>query len=87
MGISVNTASKAFHSLQAKGFIVITKYGALGVEGEARGPSYELTEISLPHENAPRKLFRQWRKGNDFEFKLHNANNPNGLNGKTRRKS
>lgn len=48
LGIGVNAAMKGFHELQAKGFIVVTQLGALGVEGMARGPAYELTDIGLP---------------------------------------
>ena len=37
IGIGANAAMRAFHELQAKGFIVVTPLGALGIEGEARG--------------------------------------------------
>lgn len=77
IGIGLNTVMSAFHELQAKGFIVVTKLGALGVEGEARGPSYELTDIGLPGER-PRNLFLQWKPGVDFEVTRHIANNPTG---------
>jgi len=70
VGIGTNTAMRGFHELQAKGFILVTRLGALGVEGEARGPSYELTEIGCPHQE-PRRLFNKWRSGRDFEVKRH----------------
>lgn len=70
IGIGVNTAMIAFHELQAKGFIVVTCRGALGVEGEARGPTYELTDIGLPNER-PRLLFMRWEPGQDFEVIRH----------------
>ncbi|WP_323786418.1 hypothetical protein [Thalassovita sp.] len=84
MGVSVNTAAKAFRELQAKGFIVVSDPGALGVEGLARGPSYELTEIKMPmsESNQGRKLYEQWRSGCDFEVFKHNVNNPKGMNGR-----
>jgi len=82
LGISINTAARAFHALQAKGFIRVTQIGALGVEGEARGPSYELTDIAMPGEPVGSCLFRQWKEGCDLEVIRHNANNPKGRNGK-----
>jgi hypothetical protein len=84
LGIGINAAGIAFRELQAKGFIVVTQMGALGVEGEARGPSYEITEISLPTDEkpVPRMLYRQWREGQDFPVAHHNANNPTGRNGR-----
>ena len=39
LGISRNAAMYAFRELQEKGYIVVTRLGALGVEGEARHPS------------------------------------------------
>ena len=83
LGISVNTANRAFHDLQAKGFIVITEKGALGVAGQGKSPKYELTEIAMPHsgEHSGRKLYVQWTEGNDFPIQKHNANNRCGTNG------
>lgn len=65
MGVANNTAGKAFHDLQAKGFIVVTEYARLGVGGDAQSPAYELTEIALPHgnERGGRNLYRQWKGG------------------------
>lgn len=73
IGIGVNAAMRAFHELQAKGFVVVTKLGALGVEGEARGPTYELTDIGLPGQRA-RLLYAQWKEGRDFEVIRHRKN-------------
>lgn len=70
IGISVNTAMTAFHELQAKGFIIVTRLGALGVDGEARGPTYELTDLDLPGK-APKALFTRWKEGSDFEVQRH----------------
>lgn len=70
VGISVNAAMRGFHELQAKGFVVVTKLGALGVEGEARGPTYELTDIGMP-DRRPRNLFLQWRPDAEFEVVRH----------------
>lgn len=72
LGISVNAAMRGFHELQAKGFVVVTRLGALGVEGEARGPTYELTDIKMPNA-APRNLYLKWRPGKDFEVVRHKS--------------
>lgn len=86
IGIGVNAAAGAFHELQAKGFIVVTERGALGVAGEARGPAYELTELKMPHSERHdgRKLYRNWVPGRDFPIIRHNANNPGGKNGQSK---
>ncbi len=70
IGIGVNAVMGAFHELQAKGFIRVTEKGCLGVEGEARGPKYELTEIGLPR-GIPAALFLKWKEGHDFEVIRH----------------
>lgn len=72
IGIGVNTAMRAFLELQAKGFVIVTQMGALGVEGEARGPSYELTDLGLPNKTA-RHLYLTWKPGHDFEVVRHHA--------------
>lgn len=84
IGVSINTAAKAFHELQRHGFIVVTQVGSLGVEGEARGPRYELTE--LPTNRSQKKpaqlLFRKWSPDSPFYVAKHNINNPYGPSGK-----
>lgn len=84
IGVSVNTAMRAFHNLQAKGFLVVIEMGTLGVDGDARGPCYEVTELEMPGRpnGSGRELFRQWRKGKDFPVPKHPKNNPEGKNGR-----
>ena len=86
LGVWPDAASRAFHDLQAKGFIVMTEAARLGVEGAAKSPAYEITEIKLPHGdgNDGRKLYRQWRPGQDYPVHKTTANNPRGSNGKTK---
>lgn len=80
LGVAGNTAMRAFHDLQAKGFIVITEHACLGTAGEAKAPAYELTELELPHaaQRSGRRLYRQWRNGQDFPVQRARANNPTG---------
>jgi hypothetical protein len=82
-GLAVNAAARAFQHLQAKGFLFVTEMGLLGFSGEARGPSYEITELAMPsaERNGGRRLYAEWREGNDFPVVIHNANNPTGKNG------
>lgn len=84
MGIGINTAARAFHDLQAKGFLVLTKAARLGVQGHATAPEFELTELALPHaeSNTGRRLYLQWREGEDFPVHKSAANNPMGRRGK-----
>lgn len=83
MGVSLNTAAKGFHDLQAKGFLIVTEMACLGFGGTARTTAYELTEISLPNsgKHDGRKLYKQWRRGRDFPVNKARANNPDGSRG------
>ena len=68
LGISPDTAAKAFYDLQAKGFIVVTEIGHPGVWGLAKGNQYETHRApaartargpaSLPHLEARPRLRR-----------------------------
>lgn len=77
LGVGVNTAARAFHDLQAKGFLVVTKPARLGIKGQATSPEYELTEVAMPSgESRPRKLYKLWEIGGDFPIHkatVHNA--------------
>ena len=88
MGVSINTAAKAFHDLQAKGFIRVNKVARLGSGGNAKGHSYYLMElrhkiIGKDVDKISKQIFREWREGRDFSVIKATTNNPNGLNGKT----
>lgn len=80
VGVSKETAARAFHDLQAKGFLVVATMAHLGTEGEARGTFYELTEIQRPGSsgNGGSHLYRKWRPGKDFDVQKAQANNPTG---------
>jgi hypothetical protein len=84
IGVSVNTAMRAFHDLQAKGFLLVIEMGTLGLDGDARGPCYEVTELEMPGRpnGSGRDLFRQWQEGKDFPVPKHPKNNPTGRNGR-----
>lgn len=86
LGVSLNTAARAFHDLQAKGFIAVTRPARLGLGGEAKGSEFELTELQMPHSEKlqGRKLYREWHFGQDFPVHKVMANNPRGISGKTK---
>jgi hypothetical protein len=86
LGVSINTAAVAFHHLLARGFIVVTRPARLGIEGAAQSPTYELTEIALPHDarSRGRRLYQEWREGGDYTITKAAANNPTGKRGKTK---
>lgn len=86
MGIGRDTAAEAMRDLQRKGWIAQTSPGCLGVEGAAKSPTYELTEIKMPGADGDgRKLYREWQPGKDFPVACASANNPRGHNGKKAR--
>ena len=82
LGVTLDTAARAFRDLQAKGFIVVTKPARLGVDGKASSPELEITELALPHNDRPRKLYLEWRDGADFTVITAVAHNPRGANGR-----
>jgi DNA-binding transcriptional MocR family regulator len=81
LGCNPKTAGRAFHDLQAKGFIVQTEGACLSSGGDAQSPSYEVTEISLPTSNKGRRFYSDWKVGHDFPVKVTTTNNPAGING------
>lgn len=84
IGVDKGTAARAFHELQAKGFIVMTAGAELGTTGAATSPSWEITEIVMAMSNKPegRKLYREWQPGADFPTQKSSPNNPRGRNGR-----
>ncbi len=83
LGVSNDTAAKGFHDLQAKGFLVMIEAAALGLEGQAKSPAFEITEIALRPARDGRRLFLTWQPGHDCPVQRSRANNPSGRNGKT----
>ncbi|MEQ1943899.1 hypothetical protein ABMA32_15910 [Mesorhizobium sp. VNQ89] len=83
LGVRPDTAAEGFRDLQRKGFIVQTEAACLGVEGAAKSPAYEVTELKMPGMDGDgRKLYRQWHPGQDFPVAIAPSNNPTGKNGR-----
>lgn len=83
LGVARDTAARAIHDLQAKGFLVMTQKPSLGLDGAAKSPAFELTELPLPGSEKPegRKFYRDWRRGHDYPVPKVASNNPEGRNG------
>ena len=83
LGVTPDTAARGIHDLQAKGFLVMTEMPSLGIEGVAKSPAFELTEITLPssEKHDGRKLYKDWRPGGDYPVPKVASNNPEGRNG------
>lgn len=91
LGVSINTAMKAFHELQAKGFLIVKETACLGIGGNAKGHSFVITELGYTVHNGNteergRQIFRDWREGHDFPIVKALTNNPAGRNGRTKKK-
>ena len=84
MGRDKDAVGRAFHDLQAKGFLLLHVHGRMGVEGKGAPPMYEITELAMPGNTVGSKLFLQWKPGNDFPVRAHASSNPNGINGKNK---
>lgn len=78
LGIGINTAARAFHELQAHGFIVVKQSAALGVKGFATAPEYEITEMAMPGHHEGRKLFKDWKAGCDYPVQKAAVHNLRG---------
>lgn len=77
MGVARDTAARAFHDLQAKGFILVKKGASLGVSGHGKCPEYEITHIANVHKGAS-KLYLTWSDDEEFEIFKHPVKNPTG---------
>ncbi len=82
LGVSPNTANKAFWALQEKGFLVVRSAGSLGAAGCGSGPEYEITELAMPNAQDGRKIYREWRPENELPVTRHATGNPSGRNGR-----
>ena len=92
IGGSPGTAARAIHDLQRKGWLVVYRKAVLGIEGQARGHEYEITELALPTalerkedrkegiDPRPRFLFQHWRPEKDYPVAHVPSNNPKGTN-------
>ena len=81
MGVSKDTAARAFYDLQAKGFIKVKKGGSLGISGMGKCPEYEITGLTLPENGRnANDHYKEWTEGKDFEIFIHPVKNDKGKN-------
>lgn len=83
LGVSNDTAARAFHELQAKGFLVMTEAAVLGCDGAAKSPAFEITEIAVNPSRDGRRHYLNWRPGGDLPIQKSKPNNPSGRNTKS----
>jgi DNA-binding transcriptional MocR family regulator len=67
--VGKDTASAAFHLLQARGFIRPRDVGRLGIEGEGKATTWVLTQWKAQNGHAATKDFLAWKPGQDFPVK------------------
>ena len=80
MGVSNDTAAKAFDERQANGIIVVIQPAPFDANGKGKCPEYEITETAKRRKDG-RCLFRDWKPNFDFpiikvqkENKIHPNN-------------
>lgn len=82
LGCHKETARKALHDLQRKGFLQISEIANLGPIGKAKGHFYEITELALPNAKFPTEIYLGWNPNDEFKVVKAQTNNPKGHNGK-----
>lgn len=84
MGVKkAETIGKAFHDLQAKGFVKVHQCAALGIEGKGKSFQFEITDLAMPGpRNRPSYLFKEWEEGKDFAVSRAAISNPSGRSDK-----
>ena len=81
MGVSKDTAARAFYDLQAKGFIKVKKGGSLGISGMGKCPEYEITGLPLSENGRiANDHYKEWTEEKDFEIFRHPVKNDKGKN-------
>jgi hypothetical protein len=74
MGCSPKTAMAALADLQAKGWIVATELGCLGVEGMGKAPKFRLTMLDMGSGNSRVSATKEptlWQEGRDYEILVY----------------
>ena len=83
LGVTKVTAARAFHDLQAKGFLRVTEIASLGVYGQGKCFKYEITELPLAGKDVQSRLYNNWSEGNNFKIIKATGANRDGKNSKT----
>lgn len=74
MGCSPKTAMAALADLQAKGWIVATELGCLGVEGMGKATKFRLTMLDMGSGKSRTPATKDpvhWQEGNDYEVPVY----------------
>ncbi len=71
LGCDKNTASKALHDLQRKGFLVPVQIGHLGIEGVGKATIWRLTELGVVGKSQPpTKEYMRWNPAAEFPVQM-----------------
>lgn len=85
MGCSPKTAMAALADLQAKGWVIATEVGHLGVGGKGKTCQFRLTMLPMgsgQNYKAPTCEPKRWSTGNDFDILCYSGYLPKPRNGR-----
>lgn len=85
MGCSPKTAMAALADLQAKGWIVATELGHLGVEGKGKTTKFRLTMMDMGSGNSRKPATQEpkrWREGADYSVSMYKPYVPKSRKGR-----
>lgn len=85
MGCSQKTAMAALADLQAKGWIVATELGHLGVDGKGKTTKFRLTMMDMGSgrsREASTKEPTRWKEGADYDVKMYKPYKPKSRKGR-----
>lgn len=66
LGCSKDTATRALHELQAKGFAVPVRVGTLGALGQGNATVWRITDTPTPDRRPATCEFLLWQPGQDY---------------------
>ncbi|MBI1493515.1 helix-turn-helix domain-containing protein [Halocynthiibacter styelae] len=69
LGCSKDTATRAMHELQAKGFAFPVRVGALGAQGLGNASEWRVTDTATPDRKPATCEFLQWQPGQEYPVK------------------
>jgi hypothetical protein len=67
LNVAPSTAARAFHDLQAKGFVIVTSLGHLGAEGQGKATTFRITSCACREHPRGSREYEQWQPGKDFK--------------------
>lgn len=84
MGCSEKTAARSLADLQAKGWIICTNLGYLGLEGKGVQSSWRLTMLNTSDCCIPSSEPREWSEGNNYDVIIYSGSVPKPRKGRAK---